>query len=199
MSKIALITGANGGLGLEAARQLAPLGYTIILGARDKAKGEAAAAQLRASGLDAHAVQLEVSDEQSVANAAREVEERFGRLDVLINNAGISPEYAAGQLSPSQLSPATIRQIFDTNFFGALLVLQAFAPLLEKSEAPRVVNVASEIGSLANISNPDWFAYGVNTLGYSSSKAALNALTVAFSKEFSDAKWKINSACSTLR
>lgn len=195
MSKIALITGANRGLGLEAARQLAPLGYTIILGARDKAKGEAAAAQLRASGLDAHAVQLEVSDEQSVANAAREVEERFGRLDVLINNAGISPEYAAGQLSPSQLSPTTIRQIFDTNFFGALLVLQAFAPLLEKSEAPRVVNVASEIGSLANISNPDWFAYGVNTLGYSSSKAALNALTVAFSKEFSDAKWKINSAC----
>ena len=195
MNKIALITGANRGLGLEAARQLAALGYTVILGARDKAKGEAAAAQLRASGLDAHAVQLEVSDEQSVQNAAREVEERFGRLDVFINNAGISPEYAAGQLSPSQVSPATIRRVYDTNFFGALSVLQAFVPLLEKSEAPRVVNVASEIGSLSNISNPDWFAYSVNTLAYSSSKAALNVLTVAFSKEFSDAKWKINSAC----
>lgn len=196
MKKIALITGANRGLGLEAARQLAQdQGFTVILGARDLARGEAAAAQLRESGLDAHAVQLEVSDEESVKQAAREVEERFGYIDVLINNAGISPEYAAGQLSPSQLSPATMRQIYDTNLFGALSVLQAFVPLLEKSPAPRVVNVASEIGSLSNISNPEWFAYGINTLAYSSSKAALNVLTIAFSKEFKDAKWKINSAC----
>ena len=194
--KIALITGANRGLGLEAARQLArDHHFTVLLGARDLAKGEAAAAQLRESGLDAHAVQLEVSDEASVHRAAQEVEAKFGHIDVLINNAGISPEYPAGQLSPSKLPPALFRQILDTNLFGALSVLQAFVPLLEKSEAPRVVNVASEIGSLANISNPDWFAYGVNTLGYSSSKAALNVLTVAFSKEFSDAKWKINSAC----
>ena len=194
-NKIAFITGANRGLGLEAARQLAQQDFTIILGARDLAKGEAAAANLRESGADAHAVQLEVADEESVRQAAREVENRFGHIDVLINNAGISPEYAAGQLSPSQLPAATIRRIYDTNFFGALSVLQAFVPLLKKSEAPRVVNVASEIGSLANISNPDWFAYGVNTLGYSSSKTALNALTVAFAKEFNDAKWKINSAC----
>ncbi|CAA9286160.1 MAG: 3-oxoacyl-[acyl-carrier protein] reductase [uncultured Chloroflexia bacterium] len=196
MNKIALITGANRGLGLEAARQLAQdQGFTVILGARDLTKGEAAAATLRQSGLDAHAVQLEVSQETSVGNAVREVEEKFGHLDVLINNAGISPEYPAGQLSPSQLSAATIRQIYDTNFFGALSVLQAFVPLLEKSHAPRVVNVSSEIGSLANISNPQWFAYGVNTLAYSSSKAALNVLTVAFAKEFAGAKWKINSAC----
>lgn len=194
--RIALITGANRGLGLEAARQLArDKGFTVILGARDRDKGEAAAARLRESGLDAHAVQLEVSNDASVGNAAREVEERFGRLDVLINNAGISPEYAAGQLSPSQLSPATIRRIFDTNLFGALSVLQAFVPLLEKSDAPRVVNVSSMIGSLSNISNPEWFAYGVNTLGYSSSKAALNVLTVATAKEFAGPKWKINSAC----
>ena len=195
MNKIALITGANRGLGLEAARQLAPLGYTVILGARDLAKGEAAATELRESGLDAHAIQLEVSDEESVKAAAREVEEKFGHIDVLINNAGIAPEYPAGQLSPSKLSPALMRQIYDTNLFGAFAVLQAFVPLLEKSEAPRVVNVASEIGSLANISNPQWHAYAVNTLAYSSSKAALNVLTVAFSKEFSDSKWKINSAC----
>ena len=195
-AKIALITGANRGLGLEAARQLArDENFTVILGARDLAKGEAAALELRASGFDAHAVQLEVSDEQSVQNSAREVEAKFGHLDVLINNAGISPEYAAGQLSPSRLSAETIRRVYDTNFFGALSVLQAFAPLLEKSPAPRVVNVSSEIGSLANISNPDWHAYGVNTLAYSSSKTALNALTIAFSKEFEGAKWKINSAC----
>ena len=195
MNKIALITGANRGLGLEAARQLAPLGYTVILGARDIAKGEAAAMELRESGLDAHAVQLEVSDEESVKAAAREVEEKFGHIDVLINNAGVSPEYPAGQLSPSKLSPSMMRQVYDTNLFGALSVLQAFVPLLEKSEAPRVVNVASEIGSLANITNPEWFGYGINTLAYSSSKAALNVLTVAFSKEFSGPKWKINSAC----
>ena len=195
MNKIALITGANRGIGLEAARQLAPLGFTVILGARDRAKGEAAAAKLRESGADAHAVQLEVSDEESVQNAAREVEEKFGRIDVLINNAGISPEYASGQLSPSKLSQETFRRIYDTNLFGAFAVLQAFVPLLEKSEAPRVVNVSSEIGSLSNLSNPDWFGYGINTLAYSSSKAALNVLTVAFAKEFSDPKWKINSAC----
>lgn len=195
MKKIALITGANRGIGLEAARQLAQLGYTVILGARDLAKGEAAAANLRESGSDVHAVQLEVSDERSIQNAAREVEERFDHIDVLINNAGISPEYAAGQLSPSKLSQEIFRRIYDTNLFGAFAVLQAFVPLLERSDAPRVVNVSSEIGSLSNISNPAWFAHGVNTLAYSSSKAALNVLTVAFAKEFSDPKWKINSAC----
>lgn len=195
-NKIALITGANRGLGLEAARQLAQgHGFTVVLGARDLTKGETAAAELRASGLDAHAVQLEVSDENSVKAAAREVEEKFGHIDVLINNAGVSPEYAAGQMSPSRLPLATMRQIYDTNVFGALSVLQAFVPLLQKTPAPRVVNIASEMGSLANISNPEWFAYGVNTLAYSSSKAALNVMTVAFAKEFADAKWKINSAC----
>lgn len=196
MPKIALITGANRGLGLEAARQLArDAHFTVILGARDAARGESAARELRNAGLDAHAVQLDVADEDSVRRAAREVETRFGHIDVLINNAGVSPEYLAGQFSPSKLSSALFRQIYDINLFGAFAVLQAFVPLLEKSEAPRVVNVSSMIGSLANISDPDWFAYGINTLGYSSSKTALNNLTIAFAKEFNGPKWKINAAC----
>ena len=195
MSKIALITGANRGLGLEGARQLAQQqGFTVILGSRDLQKGEEAAAKLRESGLDAHAVQLEVSDADSVRNAAREIETKFGHLDALINNAGANFEFSAGLL-PSTLPLEDLRRTYDTNIFGAFSVLQAMLPLLQKSDAPRVVNVSSTVGSLANQSNPDWFGYGINTLAYNSSKAALNSLTVAFAKEFKDTPLKINSAC----
>jgi len=195
MSKIALITGANRGLGLEAARQLASGGFTVILGARDLTKGEAAAHSLRESGFDAHAVQLEVSDPHSVELAAREVGERFGHLDALINNAGVYPEFAAGAFSPSHLSLDDFKRTYDTNVFGAFSVLKAFLPLLQRSEAPRVVNVSSTLGSLSELSNPESGYYGVNTLAYNSSKTALNALTVAFAKELRDTPIKINSAC----
>ena len=195
MSKTALITGANRGLGLEAARQLANIGFTVILGARDAAKGEAAAAQLREAGFDAHAVQLDVADEQSVRDAAREVGEKFGHLDALINNAGIQQESAQTANTPSTLAPGVLRSVYETNFFGAFSVLQNFIPLLLKSEAPRVVNVSSTLGSLTELSNPDSPYYGVNAVAYNSSKAALNALTVAFAKEFKDTPLKINSAC----
>lgn len=195
--KIALITGANRGLGLEAARQLAQdKGFTVILGARDLAKGEAAAQQLHNAGLDAHAVHLIVTDEESVEAAAREVEKRFGHIDVLINNAGVSLEYANGQqVAPSQLPLEMFQKTYATNIFGAFCVLKAFLPLLQKSPAPRVVNVSSTLGSLSLASDPQWPFYGVNTLAYDSSKAALNALTIAFAKELRDTPMKINSAC----
>ncbi|PQV65303.1 NAD(P)-dependent dehydrogenase, short-chain alcohol dehydrogenase family [Abditibacterium utsteinense] len=195
MKKIALITGANRGLGLEAARQLAAQNFTVILGSRDLAKGEEAAARLRETGADAHAVQLEVTDEASVKAAARDIEAKFGHLDALINNAGVYSEYANTHFSPSQLSSEELRQTYETNFFGALSVLQTFLPLLQKSEAPRVVNVSSSLGSLELQSNPDSPYYGLNTLAYGSSKAALNSLTIAFAKEFKDTNLKINSAC----
>lgn len=195
MSKIALITGANRGLGLECARQLAQIGFTVILGARDADKGEAAAAQLRESGFDASAVQLDVTDEQSVQTAAREVSEKFGHLDALINNAGIFNEFAQGAFSPANLSLDILRSTYETNFFGAFAVLQNFIPLLLKSPAPRVVNVSSTLGSLSELSNPASPYYGNNTVAYNSSKAALNGLTVAFAKEFKDTPLKINSAC----
>ena len=196
MSKIALITGANRGLGLETARQLAAQGYTVVLGARDLEKGEAAARSLRESGADAHAVQLEVSDQDSVRRAARQVEDKFGHLDALVNNAGANFEFSNGSVaSPSALSLEALRQTYDTNVFGAFSVLQAFLPLLQKSDAPRVVNVSSTLGSLSESSNPDSFFYGVNTFAYNSSKSALNALTVSFAKEFKDTPLKINAAC----
>jgi len=195
MSKIALITGANRGLGLEAARQLAGEGFTVILGARDLEKGEAAAQSLRESGFDAHTVQLEVSNPASVENAAREVGEEFGHLDALINNAGANFEFTAHIFSPSALTLDAFKQTYETNVFGAFSVLKAFLPLLQKSQAPRVVNVSSTLGSLTEQLNPESGYYGVNTLAYNSSKTALNALTVAFAKELRDTPIKINSAC----
>ena len=194
MNKTALITGANKGIGLETARQLArDHNFTVLLGSRDGAKGEAAARSLRESGLDAHAVVLEVTDAKSVQNAVRFVDERFGHLDVLINNAGVNVEFSAG-LIPSTLPLAELRRTYETNVFGAFSVLQAMLPLLHKSPAPRVVNVSSIIGSLAHQSNPEWFGYAINTLAYSSSKTALNSLTIAFAKEFKDTPMKINAA-----
>lgn len=196
MSKIAFITGANRGLGLETARQLAAQNYTVILGARDLEKGEAAAQSLREGGADAHAVQIEVADEESVRRAAREVEEKFGHIDVLINNAGINVEHSSsGLISPSALSLQAFKQTYDTNVFGAFSVLHAFLPLLQKSDAPRVVNVSSSLGSLADGSDPGSPFYGVNTAAYNSSKSALNGLTVALAKELRDTPIKINSAC----
>ena len=195
MSKTALITGANRGLGLEAARQLANIGFTVILGARDAAKGEAAAAQLREAGFDASAVQLDVANEQSVRDAAREIGEKFGHLDALINNAGIQQDTAQNRNTPSTLAPEVLRSVYETNFFGAFTVLQNFIPLLLKSPAPRVVNVSSTLGSLSELSDPASPYYRVNAVAYNSSKSALNALTVAFAKEFKDTPLKINSAC----
>ncbi len=195
MSKIALITGANRGLGLETARQLAAQDFTVILGARDLQKGEAAAQSLLEAGFDAHAVQLEVADPHSVERAAREVGEKFGHLDALINNAGVFPEFAAGHFSPSQLSLDDFHKTYATNVFGAFSVLKAFLPLLQKSPAPRVVNVSSTLGSLAALSDPQSPYYGNNTLAYNSSKAALNEITIAFAKELKGTPIKINSAC----
>ena len=195
MSKIALITGANRGLGLEAARQLAQAGFTVVLGAREADKGETAAAELRQTGFDAHAVRLDVADAQSVGEAVREVSEKFGHLDALINNAGIFPEFASGAFAPSKLPLDVLRSTYETNFFGAFTVLQAFLPLLLRAEAPRVVNVSSTLGSLSELSNSESPYYSNNTVAYNSSKSALNGLTIAFAKEFKDTPLKINSAC----
>ena len=140
----------------------------------------------------------DVTNVQSVQDAAREVSEKVGPIHALTTNAGTFPNFASGAFSPSALAPDVLRSTYETNFFGAFTVLQMFLPLLLKSEAPRVVNVSSTLGSLSELSNPQSGYYGVNAVAYNSSKSALNGLTVAFAKEFKDTPLKINSACPVL-
>lgn len=188
---IALITGANKGLGLEAARQLAARGITVLLGARDEAKGRAAADQLRALNLDAHAITLDVTDHASIALAKEQVERRFGRLDILVNNAGVMVDRAA---QPGTGSLDAMRRTFETNVFGLVDVTQQFLPLLRKSAAGRIVNLSSILGSMGEHSRPGSSIYGVLTGWYNMSKAAVNMFTVNLAHELKDTKIKVNAA-----
>lgn len=188
--RVALITGANKGIGLEIARQLGRQGMTVLLGARDEGRGQDAAEKLRADGVDARSIQLDVTSQGSIDRAARRIEKELGRLDVLVNNAGIFIDDAP----PSQLSMKMLRRTYETNFFGPVAVTQAMLPLLRRSAAGRIVNVSSGLGSLTQISDPGWEFSGLNLLAYSSSKTALNAVTVQFAKELGDTSIKVNSA-----
>lgn len=188
--KVALITGANKGIGKEIARQLGALGMTVLIAARDKQRGEEAAAALTADGADAHAVLLDVTDKASIDAAARQVESEYGRLDVLVNNAGIALDTGAA----STLEMDALRRTYETNVFGVFSVTKAFLPLLKKSRAGRIVNVSSGLGSLAQNSDPNWDYAAVKPLAYNSSKAALNMVTVIFAAELKDAGIKVNAA-----
>lgn len=190
-TKTALVTGANKGIGRETARRLAQLGMTVLVGARDRERGEAAVASLRAEATDVHFVQLDVADEASIARAAAHVTARFGRLDVLVNNAGI----AVGNGLPSQQSLGAMRDLFATNVFGLVAVTQAFLPLL--SPAARIVNVSSSLGSLALAADPTSAValQGASLFGYVSSKTVVNAFTVRLANELREKHIKVNSAC----
>jgi NAD(P)-dependent dehydrogenase (short-subunit alcohol dehydrogenase family) len=192
---IALITGANKGIGLETARQLAEKGIHVLIGARDAANGQAAAQTLQAAGYKADFIALDVSDEASVKQAAQTVSDRYGKLDILVNNAGINPEYPQAVFSFEQMSLELLMQIYQTNVFGAFLTIREFLPLLRKAEAGRIVNTSSSGGSLTEQSNPASPYYFVNTAGYNSSKTALNALTVQLAKQLAGTNIKVNSAC----
>ncbi|WP_433002690.1 SDR family oxidoreductase [Kribbella sp. CA-294648] len=186
---IALITGANKGIGRGAAEQLAALGMTVLLGVRDPRRGEETAAVLREAGGDVHAVTLDVTDQAVIRAAAQWIEERFGRLDVLINNAAItgsgqvSPQDAVDQV-PSTVDLDMVRAVFETNVFGVIAVTNAMLPLLRRSSAPRIVNVSSHAASLTVNSDPDGpLAALPSSAAYSPSKTALNALTVQYANE----------------
>lgn len=189
MKKIALITGANKGIGLETARQLAATGMTVVVGSRDLGRGEVAAEALRAEGLDATAIALDVVDDVSIANAATTIGEKFDRLDVLVNNAGI---YMAGPASTTTRD--TLRDVFETNVFGVVSVTNAFLPLLRKADAARIVNVSSEVASLGVITNPSSYMSGMQDLAYQASKGAVNWVTIMFAKELADTPIKVNAA-----
>jgi NAD(P)-dependent dehydrogenase (short-subunit alcohol dehydrogenase family) len=194
MSKIALITGANRGLGLESARQFGQTGDKAVVAARAAASGEEAAALLRSEGIDADAIVLDVTSVESVHAAAAEVRERYGRLDVLINNAGILPE-ATEQNGNKPIDLDMFRKTFETNLFGAVSVTQAFLPLLREAGAGRIVNVSTTMGSLTEQLNPNSPYYDVVMPAYQGSKAALNALTIALAKSLGDTPIKVNAIC----
>jgi NAD(P)-dependent dehydrogenase (short-subunit alcohol dehydrogenase family) len=192
---IALITGANKGIGLETARQLAQQGIHVLIGARDAAKGEAAAQQLQAEGYKADFIALDVSNEASIKQAAQTVSDRYGNLDILINNAGINPEFSQGIFSLDQMPSDLIMQIYQTNVFGPFTMVREFLPMLRRSAAGRIVNLSSTLGSLTDQSNLESPYRPFNIIGYNSSKTALNAMTVQIAKQLTDTNIKINSAC----
>lgn len=192
--KTVLITGANKGIGFETARQMAALGYFVFLGSRDKEKGEKAVATLHAMGFSAIAfLQIDISDSTSIKEAKATIEKQTGILDVLINNAGILGDLPQ---EPSITSLENFRKVFQTNVFGTIEVTQQFLPLLKRSGSPRIVNVSSEVGSLTENSNPDWFKYeSVKPFFavYGASKSSLNAYTIALAYELRNTRFKVNS------
>jgi len=186
MKTVALITGANKGLGLEIAKQLGQKGITVVLGARDGTKGKAAADSLVALGIDAHAVVLDVTNDAQIAALPVFFAETFGRLDILVNNAGVAP-WQKDDL-------AAFRSTFDTNVLGVVAVTYALLPLLLASPAGRIVNQSSILGSLTTImKNPHMFGKFILP-AYTASKAALNGFTVALAHKHRDSHLKINSA-----
>ncbi len=193
--KVALVTGANKGLGLETARQLGRLGITVLLGARDALKGKQAAEHLRAEGLDARFIPLDVVEAGHIAAAAAVIESDFGKLDILINNAGVMIESEDMIANTSAtISQQDLRATFDTNFFAVVALTQALLPLLRKSPAARIVNVSSILGSTTLHATPGSPIYDAKLLGYDSSKAALNSFTVHLAHALRDTPIKVNSA-----
>jgi len=193
MTKIALITGANKGIGFETARQLAASGGVhVVLASRDRAKGVDAALKLQAEGLDVEALTLDVTDPGSIAAAAKEIDKKFGRLDILINNAGIAFQNGSKNVSEETLD--VWRKTFDTNLFALIAVTQAFLPLLKKSEAGRIVNLSSILASLKLHSDPTSPIYDFKMPAYNVSKTAVNGWTVQLAYELRDTKIKVNAA-----
>jgi NAD(P)-dependent dehydrogenase (short-subunit alcohol dehydrogenase family) len=190
---IALVTGANKGIGYEIAAQLARRGMTVFLGARDDKRREAAVAALREAGREhVYGIALDVTDPATARAAATTVEERFGRLDVLVNNAGISGGMAQ---APSSVDPAVIRAVFDVNVLGVLTVTNTMLPLLRRSGAARIVNMSSGVGSLAAMSDPDGPLAGMPaSAAYVPSKTALNSLTVQYARELAEDGVLVNMA-----
>ena len=192
--RIVLVTGANKGIGYEIARQLGRLGAVVHLGARDERRGRQAAARLAAEGLTAQALHLDVTDGATLMRAARRLGERHGRLDVLVNNAGITGAFGG---PPSAATAGQLREVYDTNVFGVLAVTNAMLPLLRRSTSPRIVNVSSSVASLTRQADPD-IQIGPVMAAYAPSKSFLNAVTVQYARQLADTDILINAACPGL-
>ncbi len=189
--RVALVTGANKGIGYETARRLAQERITVLLGARDSGRGTTAAAQLQNEGLDVRFCALDVSSEADRQSVANYIEREFGRLDILINNAGVSYEFPVHTGEPKL---EILRRTFEVNFFAVVALTETLLPLLKKSDAGRIVNVSSILGSLTIQSDPTSDTYEAKAFGYNASKTALNAYTVNLAWELRHTRIKVNSA-----
>jgi NAD(P)-dependent dehydrogenase (short-subunit alcohol dehydrogenase family) len=198
---VALVTGANQGIGLQIAKELAANNFTVLVGSRDLARGEAAAKTLEG---DARAIQLDVTDQASIAAAAERIRNELGRLDALVNNAaisntrmrpGMSVEEYSKSTRPSIVSLDEVRAVWETNVFGVLAVTQAMLPLLREAPAARIVNVSSGVGSLTRNSDPTYSYRAIFGPVYPASKTALNAMTLAMALELESTGIKVNAAC----
>jgi len=198
---VALVTGANQGIGFQIAKDLAARGFTVLVGSRNFERGEIAAKQI---GPEARALQLDVTNQASITAAAERIRKEFGRLDVLINNAAISntskrPGMSVQEYSkltrPSNVSLDEMRAVWDTNVFGVLAVTQAMLPLLREAPAARIVNVSSGVGSLTRNSDPAYAYRSIFGPVYPASKTALNAITLAMAIELESTGIKVNAAC----
>jgi NAD(P)-dependent dehydrogenase (short-subunit alcohol dehydrogenase family) len=187
---IALVTGANKGIGLETGRQLGARGATVLAAARDEERGREAERALQAAGADARFVPLDVTDPGSVQRAADWIDREYGRLDILVNNAGI----ARGNL-PSETDLDAMREVYEVNVFGVIRVTNALLPLLRRAPAARIVNVSSEVGSITSMTDPSSpLAHMPGSVAYPSSKSALNMITAMYAKELRDTPIKVNAA-----
>jgi NAD(P)-dependent dehydrogenase (short-subunit alcohol dehydrogenase family) len=187
-TKIALVTGANKGIGFAIAQGLGAIGFTVAVGARDKARGEEAVERLGAAGIEAFGVALDVTSDESVAAAAATIEQTAGRLDVLVNNAGISGRTDGTVQDPTTLDLDVVRTVLDTNVFGVVRVTNAMLPLLRRATSPRIVNMSSNMGSLTLQTGPVMAAYAP-------SKSMLNSITVQYARRLADTDVIVNAAC----
>jgi NAD(P)-dependent dehydrogenase (short-subunit alcohol dehydrogenase family) len=193
-TKVALITGANKGIGLETGRQLGKLGYTVLLGSRDALKGEVAARQLRDDGVDARVLKLDVTRQSDIDAAVALITADFGHLDVLVNNAGVMIEKGWTKNTTSETTLENLRATFDANLFAVFAVTKAMLPLLKVAPAARIVNVSSILGSVSYQATPGSPTYSTKLFAYNASKAALNMLTISLAHELRDTAIKVNSA-----
>ncbi|RNC85554.1 MAG: SDR family oxidoreductase [Balneola sp.] len=195
MNTIALVTGANKGLGLETARQLAKEGLTVLMASRNKERGKEAVQKLKEEGLDVELVQLEVTSEAEVDSLVQHIDTTYGKLDVLVNNAGIMHSGEPTGVNSSEIVKAEVlKETFDVNFFGLVSLTQKLLPLLKKSKEARIVNVSSILGSNTVQSDESSPWSGIKPFAYNASKSALNSFTVHLAAALKDSNIKVNSA-----